>query len=128
MGEKTEILGDSLNAKSGTLFDVSTAARGRVIPITTALWCVLIARLLPYKAAIAAKWSFKNYDNKNPRVRQSKQDGFRTRGNAAQYNSFEAFPVFAAAVVIVTLLKASPAAANGLAVFLCRRAPPRVPM
>ena len=33
----------------------------------------------------------------------AQQTGFRARGNAAQANSFEAFPLFAAGVIIATL-------------------------
>jgi uncharacterized MAPEG superfamily protein len=33
----------------------------------------------------------------------SRQTGFRARANAAQHNSFEAFPFFAAAVILATL-------------------------
>ena len=90
--------------------------------MTLALWSVLIAGLLPYLATAAAKWGFKNFDNNNPRHWLAKQDGFRARGNAAQHNSFEAFPFFAAAVIIATLAKASPGALNTLAiVFIAAR-------
>jgi len=65
--------------------------------------CVLMAGLLPYVCAMAAKWGFQNFDNHNPREWLARQTGFRARGNAAQANSFEAFPFFAAGVVIATL-------------------------
>ena len=65
--------------------------------------CVLIAGLLPYVCAGAAKWGFKNFDNHNPRQWLAQQTGFRARGNAAQANSFEAFPFFAAGVIIATM-------------------------
>ncbi len=67
--------------------------------MTTALWCVMVAGLLPYAATGAAKWGFRNFDNNNPRAWLSTQTGFRARGNAAQANSFEAVPFFAAAVL-----------------------------
>ncbi len=54
--------------------------------------CVLIAGLLPYLGTMAAKWGFRRYDNHNPRQWLGEQTGFRARGNAAQANSFEAFP------------------------------------
>jgi uncharacterized MAPEG superfamily protein len=71
----------------------------RKVSMTTALWCVMAAGLLPYAAAGAAKWGFAGYDNKNPRAWLAHQTGFRARGNAAQANSFEAFPFFATAVL-----------------------------
>jgi uncharacterized MAPEG superfamily protein len=67
-----------------------------------AFLCVLIAGLLPYVCAAVAKWGFQNFDNHNPRQWLSQQTGFRARGNAAQANSFEAFPFFAAGVIIAT--------------------------
>lgn len=73
--------------------------------MTTALWCVLIAGLLPYAAVAAAKAGAR-FDNNNPRDWLSKQEGYRRRANAAQGNSFEAFPLFAAAVIVATLVHA----------------------
>ena len=90
--------------------------------MTIALWCVLITGLLPYLGTAAAKWGFRHFDNNDPRAWLAKQTGFRARGNAAQHNSFEAFPFFAAAVIIATMLKASPSAVNALAiVFIAAR-------
>jgi uncharacterized MAPEG superfamily protein len=68
-----------------------------------AFLCVLIAGLLPYLGTMAAKWGFRRFDNNNPREWLAQQTGFRARGNAAQANSFEAFPFFAAGVIIATL-------------------------
>ena len=68
-----------------------------------AFLCVLIAGLLPYVCAMAAKWGFQSYDNHNPRHWLAQQTGFRARGNAAQANSFEAFAFFASGVIIATL-------------------------
>ena len=68
-----------------------------------AFLCVLIAGLLPYVGTMAAKWGFRRFDNNNPRQWLAEQTGFRARGNAAQENSFEVFPFFAAGVIIATL-------------------------
>ena len=65
--------------------------------------CVLIAGLLPYVCAMMAKWGFQNFDNNYPRQWLAQQTGFRARSNAAQANSFESFPFFAAGVIIATL-------------------------
>ena len=70
------------------------------------LWCVFVAGLLPYISAGIAKWGFKQFDNNNPRAWLSQQTGFRARANAAQQNSFEAFPFFAASVLIAYQLQA----------------------
>jgi uncharacterized MAPEG superfamily protein len=70
-----------------------------------AFLCVLIAGLLPYVGTMAAKWGFRHFDNNNPREWLAQQTGFRARGNAAQANSFEAFPFFAAGVIIASLVQ-----------------------
>jgi uncharacterized MAPEG superfamily protein len=64
-----------------------------------ALWCVLIAGLLPYVAASIAK-ARAGFDNAQPRDWLAKQDGYRRRANAAQFNGFETFPLFAIAVIV----------------------------
>ena len=71
--------------------------------MNVAFSCVLIAGLLPYVCAMAAKWGFQNFDNHNPREWLAQQTGFRARANAAQANSFEAFAFFAAGVIIANL-------------------------
>jgi len=74
--------------------------------MTTAYWCVLIAGLLPYAATLAAKIGGERFDNRNPRDWLGQQGGHRRRANAAQLNSFEAFPLFAAAVIVAHLANA----------------------
>lgn len=73
--------------------------------MTTAYWCVLIAGLLPYVATVTAKAGAR-FDNRNPRDWLAKQEGYRRRANAAQANSFEAFPLFAAAVIVAHMTQA----------------------
>jgi uncharacterized MAPEG superfamily protein len=65
-----------------------------------AVLTVLIAGLLPIVCAGIAKWGVKNYDNHQPRSWLALQEGYRARANAAQENSFEAFPLFAAGVAL----------------------------
>ena len=72
------------------------------------LWCILMAGLLPYLATGIAKWGFHSYDNHHPRAWLANQTGFRARANAAQSNSFESFPFFAAAVLVATMQGANP--------------------
>jgi uncharacterized MAPEG superfamily protein len=74
--------------------------------MTTAFWCVLIAGLLPYAATLTAKIGAGGFDNSNPRDWLADQSGFRRRANAAQQNSFEAFPLFAVAVIVAHLAAA----------------------
>ena len=68
--------------------------------MTVAFWCVLVAGFLPYFGTLTAKIGGERFDNSNPRDWLDAQSGFRKRANAAQHNSFEAFPFFAAAVII----------------------------
>ena len=62
--------------------------------------CVLIAALMPYVLVWYAKFSTKGYDNKNPRDFLISLDGAAKRASAAHLNCFEAFPAFAASVII----------------------------
>jgi uncharacterized MAPEG superfamily protein len=68
--------------------------------MTIAFWCVLVAGFLPYFGTLTAKIGGERFDNSNPRDWLDAQSGFRKRANSAQHNSFEAFPFFAAAVII----------------------------
>lgn len=71
---------------------------------------VLLAGLLPIVCAGIAKWGVKNYDNHNPRTWLALQEGHRARANAAQQNSFEAFPLFATGVVLALVREVDTAA------------------
>ena len=89
--------------------------------MTTALWCVLVAGLLPYAATVTAKGGAR-FDNRNPRAWLAVQTGWRARAHAAQLNSFEAFPLFAVAVLLAHHLHAPQARADTLAlVFVTAR-------
>jgi len=85
--------------------------------MTTAFWCVLVAGFLPYLATLTAKIGGQRFDNRNPRDWLDAQAGFRKRANAAQHNSFEAFPLFAAAVIIAHIAVAPQARIDLLAVM-----------
>ena len=74
--------------------------------MTVAYWCVLIAAVIPLIAIGIAKVGGERYNNRHPRVWLDKQQGYRARAAAAQSNSFEAFPFFAAAVIIAHLTNA----------------------
>lgn len=90
--------------------------------MTTALWCVFIAGLLPYVAAVAAKIGAADFDNDEPRIWLAKQQGRRARANAAQQNSFEAFAFFAAAVIVAHITHGQQALVDTLAmVFIAAR-------
>ena len=65
-----------------------------------AVMTVLVAGLLPIVCAGVAKWGAKSYDNHEPRAWMARQEGRRARADAAQANSLEAFPFFAAAVIL----------------------------
>ncbi len=68
--------------------------------MNSAALAVMVAGLLPIVCAGIAKWGARDYDNRDPRAWLAKQDGRRARANAAQNNSLEAFPFFAAAVLL----------------------------
>lgn len=68
--------------------------------MTIANWCVLVAALLPFVFTGLAKFSGLKYNNKRPREFQAQLTGWRLRAHWAHLNSFEAFPIFAAGVLI----------------------------
>lgn len=70
--------------------------------MTIALWCVLAAGLMPIVCAGIAKGGAGDFDNASPREWLSRQEGWRRRANAAQNNAWEAFPLFAVAVLVAT--------------------------
>jgi uncharacterized MAPEG superfamily protein len=83
--------------------------------VTTALWCVLVAALLPFPFTLTAKWS-KRFSNATPRDYFEQTGGWRKRAHWVQQNSFEAFPIFAAAVIIAHVVAGANATADTLAV------------
>lgn len=85
----------------------------QTVHFTLAYWCLLVAALLPIACAGLAKAGMfgkpkreGGYDNASPRVWLARQKDWRARANAAQANSFEALPLFLAAVIIAHQLGA----------------------
>ena len=82
-----------------------------------AYWCILVAALLPYVWVTIAKASGQRYDNRDPRGWLARQDNPRAqRANAAQLNGFEAFPAFAAGVLMAQFAGVDPARIGLLAI------------
>src|SRR5690349_9676345 len=73
--------------------------------MTIAYWCILVAAVLPYIWVGFAK-SKPNYNNNAPRDYLSQVEGWRKRAGWAHNNAFEAFPAFAAAVLVAEAAKA----------------------
>jgi uncharacterized MAPEG superfamily protein len=78
-----------------------------------AYWMVLAAAFLPYAATAYAKRG--SADNRTPRLYAETLTGARQRADWAQRNHFEAFPAFAAAVIIASIAGASHTTINWLA-------------
>lgn len=85
--------------------------------MTIAFWCVLAAGLMPYLAATIAKVGGERYDNRDPRAWLERQQGWRKRADNAQANAFEAFPFFAAAVIVASATGAPQERIDALAVI-----------
>jgi uncharacterized MAPEG superfamily protein len=66
-----------------------------------AYWMVLVAAFLPYAATAYAKQG--SADNHTPRLYAETLTGARRRADWAQRNHFEAFPTFAAGVIIASI-------------------------
>ena len=73
--------------------------------MTLAYWCIFFAIFLPIFCAVYAKYraGFSPADNHNPRAFLARAQGKAARADAAQQNSYEIFPPFAAAVIIAHL-------------------------
>ncbi|MAE21047.1 MAG: hypothetical protein CMK92_01310 [Pseudomonas sp.] len=71
--------------------------------MTQAYWCVFIAAMMPFLFTSIAKFTGGRYNNHAPRDFLAQREGLQQRANWAQMNSFEAFPMFAAAVIIAHL-------------------------
>ena len=80
-----------------------------------AYWCVLIAGLMPVFTVAVAKWGRRDHDNSEPRAWLDKQAGTRRRTDYAHRNHFDAFPFFAAAVIIAQQAHAQQTTVNTLA-------------
>ncbi|MBG7621030.1 MAPEG family protein [Herbaspirillum sp. AP02] len=68
--------------------------------MTLSNWCILIAGLMPVFTIVVAKRGRKDFDNAEPRAWLDQQTGVRRRADYAHRNHFEAFPFFAAAVLV----------------------------
>ncbi|WP_211462633.1 MAPEG family protein [Collimonas silvisoli] len=90
--------------------------------MTIAYWCVLIAGLMPLFTVVIAKRGRSDFDNAEPRAWLEKQSGLRRRADYAHRNHFEAFPFFAAGVIIAQQVHAAQNILNLLAlIFIVAR-------
>jgi uncharacterized MAPEG superfamily protein len=92
--------------------------------MTIAEGCILISCLLPiFCAGIAKSKGFGRprreggFDNNNPRQWLATLQGWQSRANAAQQNSFEALSLFIAGVLIAERLHASQTYIDNLALL-----------
>jgi uncharacterized MAPEG superfamily protein len=90
--------------------------------MTFAFWSVLLAALLPLIWAGVAKAGAPGYDNHKPRVFLEELKGRAQRANWAQSNAYEAFPPYAAAVLIASFVGADALVVNIIAgtFLICR--------
>ncbi|WP_426415136.1 MAPEG family protein [Aestuariirhabdus sp. LZHN29] len=87
--------------------------------MSVALYCLVAAALLIMvsKMPVAvAMMRQHGYDNREPRRQQAQLEGWGFRALSAHQNSIEAFPVFAAGVLVAVQAGASPEVVDALAV------------
>lgn len=93
---------------------------GKELQVTIPLVCIPIALAIIYLSKIpVAKAMAKQpegYDNRHPRDQQAKLSGWGKRALAAHMNGFEAFPAFAAGVLVAHVGHADPKWSTILAV------------
>lgn len=88
--------------------------------MTLAYWCVLIGGLMPILWTGIAKFTGSRrlgpVANKSPREFLETVEGHQKRAHWAQQNAFEAFPIFAAAVIVAHLTGGAQGTINLLAI------------
>jgi uncharacterized MAPEG superfamily protein len=80
--------------------------------MTLAIWCILIAAILPYVAFAFVK----GIDPNQPRYHVGELAGRSLRAYGAHLNALETFPFFAAAVIVAHMVGGPSWIADGLAV------------
>lgn len=83
--------------------------------MTIAYWCLFLAMFYPFAFAGLAK-SRGDFDNANPRSWLEGLSGWRQRAHWAQQNHFEAYPPFAAGLIVAHQLGAAQPWVDTLAV------------
>jgi uncharacterized MAPEG superfamily protein len=85
--------------------------------MTIADLCLLAAVVLTILSILPAKLDGRrDYDNGNPRDQNFYKPGLRARSQGAHLNGYEAFPFFAAAVILAEMRSVPQATVNALAV------------
>jgi uncharacterized MAPEG superfamily protein len=85
--------------------------------MTIADLCLLAAFVLTHLSVTPAKLDGRHeFDNANPRNPGFYTQGLRARAKGAHQNGFEAFPFFAASVILAEMRAAPQATVNALAV------------
>jgi len=86
--------------------------------MTVAEWCIFAVVALYLLTIVAVKWAgARQYDNAQPRDPAFYQDAIRARALGAHQNGIEAFPFFAAAVLLAEFRSAPQNLINELAVL-----------
>jgi uncharacterized MAPEG superfamily protein len=86
--------------------------------MTVAEWCVFAVVALSLLTIVPVKWiGARQYDNAKPRDPAFYQDAIRARALGAHQNGIEAFPFFAAAVLLAEFRSAPQNLINELAVL-----------
>lgn len=83
--------------------------------------CLMVAAILPYLAKLPIILEIRKnklrYDNHHPRHQQSQLTGLGARAVAGHQNAFEAFPLFASAVLLCLVTGHTSAGVQVLAVY-----------
>jgi uncharacterized MAPEG superfamily protein len=86
--------------------------------MTIAEWCVFGALMLYLLTIVPIKWiGFRRFDNSRPRDPAFYDDAIASRALGAHQNGIEAFPFFAAAVLLAEFRAAPQSLINELAVL-----------
>jgi uncharacterized MAPEG superfamily protein len=106
-----------IRARSGTIL-LQQKDRASREAMTVAEWCVFATVLLYLLTIVPIKWiGFRRYNNSRPRDPAFYDDPLRARALGAHQNGIEAFPFFAAAVLLAEFRAAPQNLINELAVL-----------
>ena len=87
--------------------------------MSVAEYCIFASVMLYLLTIVPIKWiGFRDYDNSNPRDPAFYEDTIRARALGAHQNGLEAFPFFAAAVLLAEFRGAPQNLINELAVLV----------
>src|SRR5262249_3282462 len=117
MGQVPSRAAPSLSRRAAFRYCPDRSRRGE-IGMTIAEFCIFAVVAIYLLTIVPIKWiGYRHYDNSKPRDPAFYEDAIRARALGAHQNGIEAFPFFAAAVLLAEFRGAPQSLINELAVL-----------